>query len=71
MHAINDVDDVSNVLSQVVRKRRNAVIVGDSVANLEEVARRLMQRLERGNVEGELRILARRKLKRRLRNLGC
>jgi hypothetical protein len=56
-HASNDVDDVSNVLSQLLRKRRNTVIVGDSVANVEKVARKVMQRLERGNVEGELRYI--------------
>jgi len=54
-HVIDDVDDASNVLNQLVRNRRNTVIVGDSVANVEEVARRVRQRLERGNVEGELR----------------
>ncbi|XP_061354662.1 protein SMAX1-LIKE 3-like [Gastrolobium bilobum] len=54
-HANNDVDDVTSALSELVSKRRNTVIVGESLANAEGVARGVMDRLERGIVQGELR----------------
>nr|KYP73617.1 hypothetical protein KK1_006261 [Cajanus cajan] len=50
-------DDVSSVLSELVSKRRNTVIVGDSLASAEGVARGVMERLERGKVQGELRFV--------------
>ncbi|XP_020222613.1 protein SMAX1-LIKE 3 isoform X2 [Cajanus cajan] len=48
-------DDVTSVLSELVRRRRNTVIVGESVANAEGVARGVMERFEVGNVPGDLR----------------
>ncbi|KAJ1432429.1 P-loop containing nucleoside triphosphate hydrolase [Sesbania bispinosa] len=54
-HVNNDVDDVTSALSELVSKRRNTVIVGESLANAEGVARGVMERLERGNVSGEFR----------------
>ncbi|ESW16225.1 hypothetical protein PHAVU_007G138900 [Phaseolus vulgaris] len=48
-------DDVTSVLSELVRKRRNTVIVGESVTNAEGVARGVMERFEVGNVPGDLR----------------
>jgi len=48
-------DDVTSVLSELVRKRRNTVIVGESVSIAEGVARGVMERFEVGNVPGELR----------------
>ncbi|KAL2324979.1 hypothetical protein Fmac_024037 [Flemingia macrophylla] len=48
-------DDVTSVLSELVRRRRNTVIVGESVANVEGVARGVMERFEVGNVPGDLR----------------
>jgi len=43
------VDDVTSALNALVSKRRNTVIVGESLASAEGVARGVMQRLERGN----------------------
>jgi ATP-dependent Clp protease ATP-binding subunit ClpB len=55
-HVIND--DVSSVFSELVNKRRNTIIVGESLENVEEVAKGVMQKLERGNVDqGELRYM--------------
>ncbi|KAK7344719.1 hypothetical protein VNO77_14679 [Canavalia gladiata] len=51
----SDVDDVTSSLSELVSKRRNTVIVGESINSAERVARGVMERVERGNVEGELR----------------
>ncbi|KAK7279099.1 hypothetical protein RJT34_24143 [Clitoria ternatea] len=55
---VNDdyVDDVTSVLSELVSKRRNIVVVGESVTNAEGVVRGLMERLERGSscVQGEM-----------------
>ncbi|XP_047157647.1 protein SMAX1-LIKE 3-like [Vigna umbellata] len=48
-------DDVTSALSELVRKRRNTVIVGESVSNAEGVARGVMERFEVGNVPGDLR----------------
>ncbi|KAK7278594.1 hypothetical protein RJT34_23626 [Clitoria ternatea] len=48
-------DDVTSVLSELVKRRRNTVIVGESVANAEGVARGVMERFEIGNVPGDLR----------------
>ncbi|CAJ1976607.1 unnamed protein product [Sphenostylis stenocarpa] len=48
-------DDVTSVLSELVRRRRNTVIVGESVTNVEAVARGVMERFEVGNVPGDLR----------------
>ncbi|KAK7343950.1 hypothetical protein VNO77_13095 [Canavalia gladiata] len=48
-------DDVASVLSELVKRRRNTVIVGESVANTEGVARGVMERFEVGNVPGDLR----------------
>ncbi|CAL0321214.1 unnamed protein product [Lupinus luteus] len=47
-------DDVSSVLSELV-KRRNIVIVGESLVNAEGVARGVMEKFEVGNVPEELR----------------
>ncbi|KAL2326620.1 hypothetical protein Fmac_025678 [Flemingia macrophylla] len=61
MDHVNDdvggVDDVSSVLSELVSKRRNTVIIGESLASAEGVSRGVMERLERGNVQGELRFV--------------
>ncbi|TKY53575.1 Chaperone protein ClpB1 [Spatholobus suberectus] len=54
---VGDVDDVTSVLSELVSKRRNTVIVGESLASAEGVARGVMERLERGNAQGELRFV--------------
>ncbi|KAL9319031.1 hypothetical protein ACSQ67_015548 [Phaseolus vulgaris] len=51
------VDDVTSALNALVSKRRNTVIVGESLASAEGVARGVMQRLERGNPQGELRFV--------------
>ncbi|XP_027364635.1 protein SMAX1-LIKE 3-like [Abrus precatorius] len=48
-------EDVTSVLSELVKRRRNTVIVGESVANAEGVARGVMERFEVGNVPGDLR----------------
>ncbi|RDX91494.1 Protein SMAX1-LIKE 3, partial [Mucuna pruriens] len=48
-------DDITSVLSELVRRRRNTVIVGESVVNAEGVARGVMERFETGNVPGDLR----------------
>ncbi|KAJ1404769.1 P-loop containing nucleoside triphosphate hydrolase [Sesbania bispinosa] len=48
-------DDVTSVLSELVKRRRNTVIVGESLANAEGVARGVMDRFEVGNVPGDLR----------------
>ncbi|KAE9589808.1 hypothetical protein Lal_00021592 [Lupinus albus] len=47
-------DDMTSVLSELV-KRRNIVIVGESLANAEGVARGVMDKFEVGNVPQELR----------------
>jgi len=48
-------DDVTSVLSELVKRRRNTVIVGESVSNAEGVAKGVMERFEIGNVPMELR----------------
>ena len=48
-------DDVTSVLNELVKRRRNTVIVGESLANAEGVARGVMERFEVGNVPGDLR----------------
>ncbi|XP_014511274.1 protein SMAX1-LIKE 3 [Vigna radiata var. radiata] len=52
---ITGVDDVTSALNSLVSKRRNTVIVGESLASAEGVARGVMQRLE--NPQGELRFV--------------
>ncbi|RZB44758.1 protein SMAX1-LIKE 3-like [Glycine soja] len=47
-------DDVTSVLSELA-KRRNTVIVGESVTNAEGVVRGVIERFEVGNVPGDLR----------------
>ncbi|KAK7393124.1 hypothetical protein VNO78_21578 [Psophocarpus tetragonolobus] len=56
---VSDVDDVTSVLSELVSKRRNTVIVGESLASAEGVSREVMERLEKGNNvdQGELRFV--------------
>ncbi|RDX75639.1 Protein SMAX1-LIKE 3, partial [Mucuna pruriens] len=54
---VGDVDDVSSALSELVSKRRNTVLVGESLVSAEGVARGVMERLERGNAQGELRFV--------------
>ncbi|KAG4907002.1 hypothetical protein AAZX31_20G064200 [Glycine max] len=56
-HVGDHVDDVTSVLSELVSKRRNTVIVGESLASAEGVARGVMERLETGSVQGELRFV--------------
>ncbi|CAJ1967979.1 unnamed protein product [Sphenostylis stenocarpa] len=59
-HVDNEVaciDDANSALNELVSKRRNTVIVGESLASAEGVARGVMERLERGNVQGELRFV--------------
>ncbi|KAG4983017.1 hypothetical protein JHK87_027766 [Glycine soja] len=51
------VDDVTSVLSELVSKRRNTVIVGESLASPEGIVRGLIENLERGSVQGELRFV--------------
>ncbi|CAI8603946.1 unnamed protein product [Vicia faba] len=48
-------DDVTSVLNELVRRRRNTVIVGESVSNAEGVAKGVMERFEVGNIPNELR----------------
>ncbi|KAK2457390.1 protein SMAX1-LIKE [Trifolium repens] len=48
-------DDVTSVLNELVKRRRNTVIVGESVSNAEVVAKGVMERFEVGNVPNELR----------------
>ncbi|GAU16957.1 hypothetical protein TSUD_37150, partial [Trifolium subterraneum] len=48
-------DDVTSVLNELVKRRRNTVIVGESVSNAEGVAKGVMERFEIGNVPNELR----------------
>lgn len=48
-------DDVTSVLNELVKRRRNTVIVGESVSNAEGVAKGVMERFEVGNVPNELR----------------
>ncbi|PNY10288.1 chaperone protein ClpB1-like protein [Trifolium pratense] len=53
-----DHNDVTSVFSELVNKRRNTIIVGESLENVEEVAKGVMQKFERRNVDqGELRYM--------------
>lgn len=58
MRSIDHVnDDVTSALSELVSKRRNTIIVGESLSSAEGVARGVMEKLEGGNVQGELRFV--------------
>lgn len=48
-------DDVTSVLSELVKRKRNMVIVGESLDNVEGVVKGVMERFEAGNVPGDLR----------------
>ncbi|KAG2403217.1 Protein SMAX1-LIKE 3 [Vigna angularis] len=61
------VDDVTSALNSLVSKRRNTVIVGESLASAEGVARGVMQRLE--NPQGELRNISKEEVERKLLEL--
>ncbi|KAL4340279.1 hypothetical protein GQ457_08G010240 [Hibiscus cannabinus] len=49
--------DVTNVLSTIVKRRGNTVIIGESVAIAESVVRGVMDKFEKGQVSGDLRYL--------------
>ncbi|GMI84949.1 SMAX1-like 3 [Hibiscus trionum] len=49
--------DVTNVLSTIVNRRGNTVIIGESVAIAESVVRGVMDKFEKGQVSGDLRYL--------------
>ncbi|KAL1342300.1 protein SMAX1-LIKE 3 isoform X1 [Arachis hypogaea] len=51
----NDDDEVVSVLNELVKRRRNTVIVGESLSNVEGVAKGVMEKFEVGNVPMELR----------------
>ncbi|XVE90898.1 hypothetical protein DITRI_Ditri20bG0113200 [Diplodiscus trichospermus] len=48
-------EDITNVLNTVVNKRRNTVIIGESVAIADSVVRGVMDKFEKGQVSGDLR----------------
>ncbi|XP_004496117.1 protein SMAX1-LIKE 3-like [Cicer arietinum] len=48
-------DDVTSFLNELVNRRRNTVVVGESVVNAEGVVKGVMERFEVGNVPCELR----------------
>ena len=50
-------EDVNNVLNVMLNKRKNTVIVGESLATAEGVARGVMESFERGNPSGNFRSL--------------
>ncbi|KAL5568638.1 hypothetical protein UlMin_025213 [Ulmus minor] len=50
-------EDVMNVLNVMLNKRRNSVIVGESLSTAEGVARGVMETFERGHPSGNFRYL--------------
>ncbi|KAI4347768.1 hypothetical protein L6164_008551 [Bauhinia variegata] len=54
---IKNTDDVTSVLSEILNKRRNTVILGENLASAEGVARGVMERFERGNIPGDLKYM--------------
>ncbi|KAM6584182.1 hypothetical protein CsatB_011184 [Cannabis sativa] len=50
-------EDVNNVLNVMLNKRKNTVIVGESLATAEGIARGVMETFERGNTSGNYRYL--------------
>ncbi|XP_062091733.1 protein SMAX1-LIKE 3-like [Humulus lupulus] len=50
-------EDVNNVLNVMLNKRKNTVIVGESLAAAEGIARGVMETFERGNSSGNYRYL--------------
>ncbi|PON84373.1 Butenolide signaling repressing protein-like [Trema orientale] len=50
-------EDVNNVLNVMLNKRKNTVIVGESLATVEGVARGVMETFERGNASGNFSYL--------------
>ncbi|KAE8733416.1 hypothetical protein F3Y22_tig00001293pilonHSYRG00013 [Hibiscus syriacus] len=55
-HFRND-QDVTNVISAIVNRRGNTVIIGESVAITESVFKGVMDKFEKGQVTGDLRYL--------------
>ncbi|KAK8651449.1 hypothetical protein V6N13_141050 [Hibiscus sabdariffa] len=54
---VRNEQDVTNVLSTIVNRRGNTVIIGESVAIAESVVRGVMDKFEKGQVSGDLRYL--------------
>lgn len=48
-------EDITNVLNTILNKRRNTVIIGESLAIAESVAKGVMDKFEKGQVSGDLR----------------
>ncbi|OMO62763.1 hypothetical protein COLO4_32913 [Corchorus olitorius] len=47
--------DINNVLNTVLNKRKNTVIIGESLGSAESVVRGVMDKFEKGQVSGDLR----------------
>ncbi|OMO62731.1 hypothetical protein CCACVL1_22664 [Corchorus capsularis] len=47
--------DIDNVLNTVLNKRKNTVIIGESLGRAESVVRGVMDKFEKGQVSGDLR----------------